>query len=160
MIDKVNQDQEALDGAGFTLEKKIKGDSADTWETVKVIDAAEALTQFVFSGLDDGVYRLTESTTPQGFNTMEPVEFTVYAEHGETLTSLSGNAVTGEITFTAAPDEGSLATTVVNQQGAELPETGGVGTTVFYVAGGLLIASAGILLIVRRRMKNEGQENN
>ena len=43
--------------------------------------------------------------------------------------------------------------TVRNNQGATLPETGGMGTTLFYIIGGLLVVGAGILLVVRIRMK-------
>ena len=46
---------------------------------------------------------------------------------------------------------GSLSATVVNQSGATLPETGGVGTTIFYVAGCLLVVGAAIALIAKKR---------
>ena len=42
---------------------------------------------------------------------------------------------------------------VANNQGATLPETGGMGTTLFYIIGGLLVVGAGVLLVVRIRMK-------
>lgn len=42
--------------------------------------------------------------------------------------------------------------TVENNAGAELPSTGGIGTTVFYVLGGLLVVCAGVLLITKRQM--------
>ncbi len=41
---------------------------------------------------------------------------------------------------------------VVYVAGSELPSTGGVGTVIFYIAGGLLVCAAAVLLIVRRRM--------
>ena len=41
---------------------------------------------------------------------------------------------------------------VVNQSGAELPSTGGIGTTIFYVVGGLLVVGAGIVLVTKKRM--------
>ena len=44
---------------------------------------------------------------------------------------------------------------VVNQNGTELPSTGGIGTTIFYVLGGVLVVGAGVLLIVRKRMSSE-----
>ena len=46
-----------------------------------------------------------------------------------------------------------LGITVENNRGATLPETGGMGTTLFYIIGGLLVVGAGILLVVRIRMK-------
>ena len=68
------------------------------------------------------------------------------------LNSLNGNAATGEITFTANTSDGSLSTNVVNQSGATLPETGGMGTTLFYIVGSALVIGAGVLLITKRRM--------
>ena len=50
-------------------------------------------------------------------------------------------------------DTGIVNITVTNNQGATLPETGGMGTTLFYVIGGLLVVGAGVLLIVRFRMR-------
>lgn len=159
VIDKVDGTQKPLTGAAFKLEKKIKNTAGgeDTWELVKEYKADQTTTQFQFTGLDDGTYRLTETETPEGYNTIAPIEFTVTAQHdilsdNPALTSLSGNAVTGEITFTSNAGEGSLTAKVVNQTGAELPETGGMGTRVFYIVGSILAVGAGILLISRKRM--------
>ena len=44
---------------------------------------------------------------------------------------------------------------VVNQRGAELPSTGGIGTTIFYVIGAIRVIGAGILLVTRRRMSSK-----
>lgn len=157
VVDKVDQDQAPLTGAEFTLEKEIKGEP-NTWETVKVLGTEGGLTTFSFEGLDDGNYRLTETKTPAGYNTIDPITFTVTATHEDaslTLTNLSGNAQTGEITFTPVVNDGSLSATVINNRGATLPETGGMGTTIFYVLGGMLVLSAGVLLVVRIRMKAE-----
>lgn len=112
---------------------------------------------FKITGLDDGAYRLTETTTPDGYNTIEPIIFAITAGHdveSDTpgLTSLSGDKVSGEITFTPNPTEGSLTATVVNQSGLELPETGGMGTTLFYIAGAVLVIGAAVLLVTRRRV--------
>ena len=165
-IDKVDSENNPLDGAAFQLEKFVKDeDGSDTlnnvkgsWTTVGTIAAAADKTTFEFTGLDDGTYRLTETTTPAGYNTIDPIIFTVTATHAETsdnpeLITLSGTAPSGEITFTANSGEGSLTTTVVNQSGPELPETGGMGTTLFYVIGGILVIGSGVLLIARKRMK-------
>ncbi|MBE6994414.1 MAG: LPXTG cell wall anchor domain-containing protein, partial [Ruminococcaceae bacterium] len=54
-------------------------------------------------------------------------------------------------------DAGTLTVTsqVGNSAGAILPTTGGVGTTLFYMVGGIMVAVAGVLLITRKRMKAE-----
>ena len=121
-------------------------------------------TTFTFKGLDDGKYILTETKTPATYNTIDPIEFTVTANHEivwdttartDILTSLSGNATSGTATFTASANKSELTTNVVNQSGATLPGTGGIGTTIFYVIGGLLMAAAAVLLITKKRMNSD-----
>ena len=63
---------------------------------------------------------------------------------------------TGELSFFAETQTGTLTTDVVNRAGALLPETGGVGATVFYAAGGVLIVAALAALIARRRANRAG----
>ena len=155
VINKVDGENQPLTGAEFTLEKKVKDDEEeDGYKWVAITSVKnEGGTTFTFSGLDDGDYRLTETVTPSGYNTIAPIEFTVTAEHTvDSLTGLTGNAATGEIEFTSSTNDGSLSADVVNQSGATLPETGGMGTTIFYLLGGILVVGAGILLITRRRM--------
>jgi LPXTG-motif cell wall-anchored protein len=113
-----------------------------------------------FKGLDDGDYKLTETTTPAGYNTISPIEFTISAEHdansaNPALTSLSGNVTTGEATFTVEKDAGSLTTDVVNKKGSTLPSTGGMGTTVLYVAGAAIVVAAGVGLAIRRNKRRD-----
>ena len=143
-----------LTGAEFTLEKYNK--ETNEWKSITVVKNDKGTT-FTFSGLDDGNYRLTETKTPAGYNTIDPIEFTITATHDNsgatpTLTSLSGNATGSVITFTSNLSEGSLSADVVNQAGAVLPETGGMGTTLFYILGSVLVLGAGVLLVVKKRM--------
>ena len=158
VVNKVNENKEALKGAAFKLEKKLKD---GTTKPVKEFTAGED-TSFTFFGLDDGDYVLTETTTPAGYNTIKPITFTVTADHkvewttGErtdVLTNLSGNAASGEITLAADKTAGSLTADVVNVKGSNLPSTGGMGTTILYAAGAaiVLVAAFGIAFAVRRR---------
>lgn len=160
VVNKTKANGEALTGAEFTLEKVLKGGGK---KTVAVVKNTEGTT-FTFKGLDDGDYILTETVTPATYNTIEPISFTVTADHkitwnGEArdaiLTSLSGNTASGKITFTPSADKSELTTNVVNQSGATLPGTGGIGTTIFYVIGGLLMAAAAVLLITKKRMNSD-----
>lgn len=160
VINKVDENNKPLTGAEFTLEKVLKDGSK---KTIKVIKSDDG-TSFTFNGLDDGDYILTETKTPSGYNTIDAIKFTVTADHKikwtneqrtDILESLTGEAATGNITFTTTDDKSALSTTVVNKKGTELPSTGGMGTTIFYVLGTILVLGAGVVLIARKRMKSE-----
>jgi fimbrial isopeptide formation D2 family protein/LPXTG-motif cell wall-anchored protein len=154
VVNKVDQDEKTpLKGAAFKLEKKQS--DGKTYTEVKSFTAGEE-TKFEFNGLDDGDYRLTETTTPAGYNTIAPVEFTISATHdtesdNPQLKELSGNATSGEATFTPNTNDGSLTTNIVNKKGSTLPSTGGAGTRMFYVFGGCLVAAAVVLLALKKR---------
>ena len=158
VINKVDKDNNPLPKAAFTLQKKINGQ----WTDIKTIGPGNETTTFSFEGLDDGDYQLIESTTPDGYNTMEPIQFSISAEHeidsaNPQLKKLNDKTETGilkigEIDFKVNPSEGSLSANVVNYQGATLPETGGIGTTIFYVVGAVLVIGAGVLFVTKRRM--------
>lgn len=159
VVNKVDQDSKALTGAEFTLSKKMADGTLKEIAVVK----NEAGTTFTFSGLDDGDYVLKETKTPDGYNSIADIEFTVTADHkiqwetenrNQILESLNGNQASGEITFTSEKAEGSLETSIVNKKGSTLPSTGGIGTTIFYVIGGILMVGAAVLLITKRRAEN------
>lgn len=155
-VNKVDQDKKSLAGAAFKLEKKL---SDGTYKTVKQFTAGTD-TSFEFKGLDDGEYRLTETTTPTGYNTITPIEFTISAEHEvesdePKLTSLSGKDKTGEVTFTPDKDAGSLTTDIENKKGSVLPSTGGRGTTMIYIIGAALVITAGVVLVMRKKMSSD-----
>lgn len=160
VVNKVDQDNHPLEGAEFTLTKKINGGT----EVIKTMTIDSSETQFTLSGLDDGEYTLTETVTPANYNTISPITFTVNATHeiewdsistrDNVLTSLTGDKKVGEITFDVDKTAGSLSTNVVNKIGTTLPGTGGIGTTIFYVIGGGLMVAAAILLITKKRMEN------
>lgn len=150
-----------LKGAEFTLTKKLKDSTPKVITAVKYEDGV----QFIFKGLDDGEYTLTETVTPEGYNTIDPITFNVSANHAITwngtggrsdlITGFTGNAASGEITFTPDKGTGALTTNVINKSGTVLPSTGGMGTTVFYVVGGGLMAVAVVLLVTKKRMENK-----
>lgn len=156
VINKVDDKNQPLKGAEFTLSKKMKDGST---KTVAVVKDSEGTT-FTFKGLDDGDYVLTETKTPAGYNSIKPITFTVTANHTITwegedrdtiLTSLSGNAASGEITFTPTDDKSELDTSVVNKPGSSLPETGGMGTIVLYAAGAVLVVAAGVYFGLKKK---------
>lgn len=163
VANKVDENEKMLPGAAFKLEKK---NSDGEYKIIALVNAEGndesgytikdgTKTTFEWKGIDDGTYRLTEIITPNGYNTIDPIEFTVTADHQttfdfgtrtEVLTSLNGNKVSGDVT------EGTLTTDVVNKKGSTLPTTGGIGTTIFYVIGSVLVLGAAVLLITKKRM--------
>ena len=119
----------ALAGAGFKLKnadgkyykisnKVVSWVDSETEATEFISDSTGAVTSF--TGLANGTYTLTESTVPGGYNGAEDSTFTI-AEHDYSATNLEQTAE------------------VKNNVGTELPSTGGIGTTIFYVVGGLLV---------------------
>ena len=148
-VDKVDENEEALPGAGFSLYKKTP---AGEWELVREI-AAGSGTSFTFSGLDDGEYKLVESTVPVGYNKIEDVIFTITADH-ETE-SADPQLITLTAMQEATIDDGTIALSVVNKGGSILPSTGGAGTRMLYLLGGLLCVGAVVLLVTKKRMRAE-----
>lgn len=134
-----------LAGATFQL----KDASGNVVKLVKVSDteyrvangsetgAVESFTtvasgKIVIKGVDLDKYTLVETAAPAGYNTLkDPVEVTV----------LATNALTVE---------------VPNASGTELPSTGGMGTTIFYVLGSILVLGAAVLLVTKKRMSMKG----
>ena len=158
VVNKVDKDNNALAGAEFTLSKVNADNTSTVVKTFTLTGNTEKdATTFTASGLDDGTYVLKETKTPAGYNTIADQYFTITAEHDAEsadpkLTSLSGNKLTGSvITFTADNGAGSLTTNVVNEKGSTLPSTGGIGTTIFYAAGGALVVLAGVMIAARKR---------
>lgn len=165
-INKVDKDKNPLSGAEFSLEKYDKENNA--WNTVAVVEN-EAGTTFTFKGIDDGIYRLEETTPPAGYNEIDPIYFTVKASHdiesnNPQLISLSANQsdekgtelTTGKIAeFKCETADGSVTTDIVNQKGSVLPSTGGMGTKMLYIAGFGLFIGGGVLLVTKKRMRYE-----
>ena len=147
----------ALAGATFTLSKNNDGSNlialvsegnnvyrvAKSGETGTVTEITTDTTgKFTIKGLDADTYYLTETAAPAGYNKLAGPVTIVIGENG---------VVNGT---TNAP-QGVNEVKVLNQTGAELPQTGGMGTTVFYVLGGVLVVGAVVLLITKKRMGAE-----
>lgn len=119
--------------------KKVEWVNSKEAATVKITDDKGAAS---FDGLADGTYYLEEIAAPAGYNLLkDPVEVKVDGT----------KAVAAE-----NPDATVLVETkgIANQTGAVLPSTGGVGTTIFYVLGGLLVVGAAVLLVTKKRMSS------
>lgn len=144
----------------------------EAWEelsgTTNVIMTSTAEGVFGVSGLDDGTLHLLEIKAPTGYNLLDhDLEIVIDAAtaNGQAWDGIPANALTaltiavdGGNAENGNAETGAVALTVRNNQGSTLPETGGIGTTLFYVIGGLLVIGAGILLVVRFRMRASNKE--
>ncbi len=160
VANKVDQKRKPLEGAGFTLYKFDKNQNkyVEVGNEVK----GDKITTFEFSRVDAGKYKLVETTVPSGFNKAEDLEFTVETEFNQgenpslkslTIKDKNGNEIISgtDKVFTVNMENGSATTDVINKEGSVLPSTGGIGTTIFYVVGAVLMIGAGVILVSRRR---------
>ena len=117
------------------VEWNANKDQATVKETGKDGNNGEAS----FDGLADGTYYLVETKAPAGYNQLDkPVKVEVHV--GE-----NAGAVTSDTQLTVTEN-------VANKAGTLLPSTGGMGTTIFYVLGFVLVVGAGVLLVTKKRM--------
>lgn len=164
IINKVDQSDNALEGAAFDLYKATAVDAEGNptdWSATSVPVEITDGTVFTFKGIDDGFYKLVETTTPENYNPIDPIIFTVDATHSEladdpVLLTFEGEASSG--TVNVDQEKGSVSANIVNRFGSSLPSTGGIGTTLFYLGGGAMVAVAGVYLISKKRMNNADAE--
>ncbi|MBR3357669.1 MAG: isopeptide-forming domain-containing fimbrial protein [Solobacterium sp.] len=145
---KVDEDNNPLPGASFVLRKLEAMRGSTVIEPVVSDDG----TVFTFAGIGSGQYLLREVNTPDGYNTMEPIEVNISGVHDGadgtfTLHSLTCKA--GDETIEGTVADGRIVLTAVNQKGVVLPSTGGSGTYVLYAAG-IAMLIAGCLLMQRK----------
>lgn len=116
----------------------------------------------VVKGVKSGTYEIKEVTAPAGYNkltapvTVEAVKTGSTSTHTTVYLDKDGNVVdeTAKVTEVKVDIDNIAATAVVvvNKAGTELPSTGGMGTTIFYVLGAVLVVGAGVLLVTKKRM--------
>ena len=102
-----------------------------------------------FTGLEAGTYILVESDTPSGYNTIDPVTLVLTYTCSED--SFSWAKATNDSSGLELTN-GVYSITIANSTGSELPGTGGIGTTIFYIVGVILVLGAAVILVTRRRM--------
>ena len=180
-INKVDENNKALTGAKFVLSKSGNLNVADlecgedgvptvTTDLIGLVkiqdgyriatanDTAENITYVIeagavtIKGLDDATdYYLYETKAPVGYNQLKvPVKFTITAAYNADGSQLASDSPTVSINDGAAST--NLSTNIKNKAGSTLPSTGGIGTTIFYVVGSVLVIGAAVVLITRKRM--------
>lgn len=159
-----------LEGVEFKL-KNTKGDFVNLdangmvtgWDTTGTVIKSASDGTFKIIGLDDGEYELVETKPLKDYNPIADTTLIINAgtvnnqtwngTPADALTSFKykiGNSDEKEIkeTLTGVKASG----TIENKKGSSLPSTGGIGTTLFYVCGGAMVAVSGIFLITKKRM--------
>ena len=142
--------------------------------TLKTVDGT-----YKVIGLEDGAYTVEETKKPNGYNDPadSTTELTISANtvNNQTWAGAAKDALTG-LTLTATNDatnavsvtlgneqhkanldDGIVAADIFNTKGSTLPSTGGIGTTMFYIGGGVLVAGVGVLLITKKRAKKDAE---
>ena len=166
-----SENKKALEKAEFTLSKSEKGTdpielvditaSDETNKTYRVATEREksaspkgtittvttpSTGKFKIQGLDADIYYLTETKQPDGYNLLkEPIKIKI-DENGE-ITYATKSATS----LNLMPEGGNIE--VENKTGSLLPSTGGMGTTLFYIFGAILVIGSGVVLITKKRMK-------
>ena len=127
--------------ATFAADGKLTG-WVDTKADATALETDENGAIYAY-GLDAASYTLEETYTLPGYNLLSGTISAVIAENGI-------------VTYDYSGDKTDAANTIVieNKSGAELPSTGGMGTTIFYTLGGVLVVAAGVLLVTKKRMNN------
>ncbi len=144
LINKTTKTGAALAGAGFTLYKK--GDDGNyTAVGSEVTGGGDAKNQFNWHGLGTGSYKLVETTTPDGYNTIKDVTFDVVTTYdGDELKGLAATNVAdadgalGDNAISANVETGLMSASVVNTDGVVLPTTGATGLIIL-VGGAMLV---------------------
>ena len=176
-LKKVNDKGVALPGAVFEFPFYVKSPAEANGAYIYAgTTAAEGLTNkittpdsgvIVVKGVKSGSYVIKEDTAPAGYNKLTAPVTVEAVKTGKTTTQTTvyldkdGNKVDESAKVTEVKvDIDTIAATavvVVNKAGTQLPSTGGMGTTIFYVLGAVLVVGAGVLLITKKRMsRNEG----
>lgn len=159
VVDKTDKDGKPLAGAKFTLQmQQPDGSFKDLYVDVGDGEA----TEFVFNGLDSGIYKLIESQVPDGYNKADDIIFEVKSTYDKEsdnpeLTGLvvlqDGKDVsTGEgAKFSVTLVEGTIDTAIVNTTGVQMPGTGGAGVYLIYAGGAVLLAGGAALAVSKKK---------
>ena len=124
------------DSTKETYRRFITGDNdSDKVTEITTTDTGK----FNITGLKPGIYYLKEIAAPKGYNLLAaPTKVEVTSEGKIKVDNGTKMVETGEVK-------------VLNKSGSILPSTGGMGTTIFYIAGALLVLISGVVLIAKKR---------
>lgn len=143
--------QEEIDACWY--ERKFQSLRYDVWnESVDSTDSENTKTDTIVAGFSEiqglkaGTYYLEEVQAPAGFNKIAGRIAINIANDG--VVTIDGKVASLVV------DNNTRAFAIVNNTGAELPSTGGIGTTIFYVVGGILMLGAAVILVTRKKVSS------
>lgn len=149
VVNKTDAHGHELQGAGFTLSKKnVDG----TYTVIGTELVGGDMTTFEWAGLDDGDYKLEETTVPEGYNKMSDILFSITAIHSETAGEPTLVSLDGGQMGTGLVDTGVIEKDIINKTGTILPETGAMGTLLLIGGGTMLVILAAVFMITRKKM--------
>lgn len=187
VLDKDNKITDWLTTTGNVTVDTTNGTVATdgTWASVygktpatPTISTTETAGTFSYIGLDDGTYVVREVKAPTGYKIAAGGQEFTFVVSADTTNNQDGTGVDaegnalkelklykdsiaeGNLLDTADEENdkvGKIDTTITNTSSSTLPSTGGIGTTMFYVGGGVLVAGAGVLLITKKRAKKDAE---
>lgn len=149
-LSEAAKDKYANDGKKYKKVAAAGSELTATGSPLEIKSTVDAEGYITFYGLNAGEYELEETNHPNGYNKAETISFTINAEN---VSEDSCNwTKTGDEIGAYENDTHLFPITVINKKGATLPTTGGIGTKLFYIIGGLLVSGSLVLLITKKRM--------
>lgn len=138
---------------GKTYKKISKSTiTKDTTNSVNVEAFVDSNGIVTFTGLGDGEYTIEEIIVPEGYKKAANVEIKI--ESAPTLTKANWSVKKGETDITVDATDNTYGVEVVNVQFSTLPETGGIGTKLFYVFGSLFVIGGATFMVTKKRVGN------
>ncbi len=144
-------------GDAIPLVASTASDGSTVYRRATIADATTTTTmespengKFTVSGLDAGKYILVESKAPNGYTEAADMLITISATHEETDTTTASVTMTRNLNDST---KNLTLNTIINKKGSKLPTTGGMGTTLLYTVGGLLVVGAGSMLVSKKRIR-------
>lgn len=128
--------------------KKVVGEKTElvtTQHSAKAYVDANGIVRF--DGLGAGTYTISETDTPEGYNTLDDLDVVISFDKSK---SPKWSTTTSGASYDQS--EGVIKLTIENNKGTTLPETGGMGTTILYIVGGCMIAAGVVMFLTKRRM--------